>query len=131
MLLFTYSYMEQIRELSQVVTLVTIPRYLPVIMWPQYGDYKNPYVRKTIPCEKRNGKYFDLRSGQPVVKTDTMLEWNNLSGSYFRYPDGHELLVSRRIADKQLLLMAVHSEFNPTTMFLRQVVDRKEKEEQF
>ena len=119
--------MEQIRDLSQVVTLVTIPRYLPFLMQPQYGEYENRFIRKTTPCEKRNGLYYELRSGQPVQKTDDMLEWNNLSGSYFRYPDGLELLVSRRIADKQLMLMAVEDEFNPSDMVLRKVIERKEK----
>ena len=123
--------MEQIRELSQVVTLVTIPRYLPVIMWPQIGNYDNPHIIKLTPCEKRGKKYYDLRSGKPVVKTDTMLEWNNLSGSYFRYPDGRELLLSRRIADKQLLLMEVKDEFNPSTMVLRKIVDRKVNDEKY
>lgn len=123
--------MKQVKVMEKCVTLVTIPAHLPVIMWPQIGDYDSPYVLKTLPCEKKDGKYFNLRTGQEVKKADSMLEWTNLSGSYFRYPDGYELLLSKRFKDNKLLVFETDYQdgrkFHPESMLYRPIIEREEK----
>ena len=92
---------------GQVVTLVTYPEFLSVLEIPHFGEYDNPRILKLTPCAKDgNGKYTDLRSGKEVKKKPNMLEWLNLSGTVFTYPDGVNLLVSsnmmpRRVVDRR------------------------------
>ena len=64
---------------GEVVTLVTIPKFMPVIMWPGIGEYDYPHILKVQPCIKAKEKYFDLVSGTPVVRKDNMMEWKNLT----------------------------------------------------
>lgn len=115
--------MERKRVLEgSVVTLVTIPRFLPVIMWPQIGEYANKNIRKLQPCEVRNGKYYDLRTGKTVEKSENMLEWRNLSGTVFRYGNKKNyaeecLLISRRFENGRLILFSIKSgEITPMMM---------------
>ena len=120
--------MEKIKSVSSVVTLVRIPSFLPVIQWPQIGDYDNPFILQTIPCEKKQDKYFNLRDGKEIIKKQGMLEWLNLTGTVFSYPDGKKILLSRRYADKQLLLFDIaNHEFRPETMHICATILREEK----
>lgn len=115
---------------GEVVTLVAIPRFLPVIVWPSLGEYDHPKILETIPCEKRGDRYFNLKSGQEVVKTDDMLEWKNLSGSVFRYKSDHGysdeyLLISRRFENGKLVLLSLGANEITNSMMLRTVKKRK------
>lgn len=115
---------------GNVVTLVTIPKYLPVIVRPGIGDYNNPYIRKITPCEVINGEYRDIRTGAKVEKADNMLEWINLSGTVFCYKDQHNspkecLLISRRYADGKLLLLSIAPWQITPCMIPRKVRDRQ------
>lgn len=112
--------------IQSAVTLVTIPKFLSVILRPQIGEYESPYILSTIPCEKKDGKYFELRTGKEVKKTPDMLEWNNLTGTFFRYPDGYELLITRRFCDNKIVVMEPER-FDKNSMLLRQVINRSEK----
>ena len=118
---------------TQIVTLVTIPRFLPVIMRPGIGEYDSPYVIETMPCEKKNDRYFNLKSGQEVNKSSNMLEWLNLPGTVFRYKDDRgfcceNLLISRRYDNGRLLVLSVASSEVTNMMMLRTVRKRlKEK----
>lgn len=127
--------MKQVKVMENCVTLVTIPEFLPVLQRPQIGDYDNLFILQTLPCEKRNGKYYDLRSSTEVKKKSNMLEWKNLSGTFFRYPDGYELLLSRRYADNKLLVFEPDpwdkNRFHPEAMILRHIVRREEKKKLF
>ena len=92
--------------------MVTIPKFLPVIMRPGIGDYDNPYVLRTTPCEVVDGRYRDLRTGAVVEKKNNMLEWRNLSGTVFRFEhrrgfSNENLLISRRFEDGRLLLLSL------------------------
>lgn len=121
--------MKKIKTIESAVTLVTLPQFLPVLMWPHVGDYDNPYILRTIPCEKKNGHYFDLRSGEEVQKIKGMREWNNLSGSLFCYPDGYQLLLSRRYRDNKIMVFEPEEkQLSPLSTILRPVIHRKEKE---
>ena len=123
--------MERKRVLKgNVVTLVTIPKYLPVISWPQIGEYDNPYILALTPCEKVNEKYFNLLTGAEVKKEDNMLEWLNLPGTVFRYgnPKNYAekcLLTSRRYFEdrKQILFSITPNEITPY-MLERKVFSR-------
>lgn len=107
--------MKQMKTLrGNVVTLVTVPKFLPVLMRPGLGDYNHPYILKTIPCEVVKGEYFDLKTGEPVKKAENMLEWRNLSGTAFSFGKDDNLLVSRRYQDGKLLLFSLEaSEITP------------------
>lgn len=123
--------MKQVKVMENCVTLVTIPEFLPVLQWPKIGEYDNQFILKTTPCEKRNGKYYDIRSNTEVKKKDNMLEWPNLSGTFFRYPDGYELLLSKKFEDGKLLVLEPDRldsrRFHPQSMVLRKIVHRVEK----
>lgn len=105
--------MERKRVLSgKVVTLVTIPRMLPHLMRPSIGEYDHPFILKTTPCEVVDGKYYDLRTGSKVKKTENMYEWTNLSGTVFRYKNKRNfpdecLLTSRCFENGKLLLFSI------------------------
>ena len=120
--------MKHIKTIDKAVTLVTVPAVISLTMYPHIGAYKNPYILRTVPCEEKNGKFFDLRTGEQVQKTENTLVWSNLSGSFFRYPDGYELLLSRRYADNKLLVFEPEEKaFNPESMLFRPVIFREEK----
>lgn len=113
---------------GNVVTLVTIPRFLPVIMRPGLGDYNHPYILKTTPCEVVKGVYFDLKTGEPVKKAENMLVWHNLSGTAFSFGKDDNLLVSRRYRDGKLLLFSVESSEITPAMVLHKMRDRFREE---
>lgn len=121
--------MKEIKTIEKAVTLVTLPQYLPVIMRPRIGEYENPYVLRTRPCEKKQGKFFDLRTGEEIKKTTDMVEWNNLTGSLFRYPDGYELTLSRRYRDNKILVLEVGctDEHELHSFIPRPIIQRAEK----
>ena len=127
--------MEKKRILSgEVVTLVTIPRTLPHLMWPGLGEYNNPHILKTTPCELVDGKYYDLRTGNKVKKTENMLEWRNLSGTVFCYKNKHNfpterLLTARRFENNKLILFSVEKNEVTSCMVTRNVIDRQEKDD--
>ena len=110
---------------GEVVTLVTIPKFMPVIMRPGIGEYDYPHILKLQPCIKAKEKYFDLVTGNPVVRKDNMLEWKNLSGTVFCYPNEENLLISKSF-DRKLLLLSVSPDEITPTMIKRQVFDLRD-----
>ena len=126
--------MEKKRILGgEVVTLVTIPRMLPHLMWPGIGEYNHPYILKTTPCEVVDGKYYDLRTGNKVKKTENMLEWKNLSGTVFCYKNKHNfpterLLTSRGYENNKLILFSVEKSEVTPYMITRDVIERQVKD---
>lgn len=120
--------MKQVSMIDKAVTLVTVPSLLSFLSRPQHGDYDNPYILRTRPCAKKDGKFYDLRTGEQVIKTDEMLEWNNLTGSLFRYPDGYELLLSRQYTkEKAILVLEPENDYNPNSVIIRPVIHKVEK----
>ncbi len=119
---------------GEVVTLVTIPHMLPVIMRPGIGEYDHPYVIKTTPCEVVKGKYKDLRTGAKVEKKDNMLEWKNLSGTVFRYKNKRNfpeecLLTSRSFENGKLLLFSINPNEITPCMVAHTMRDRQAKDD--
>lgn len=82
---------------GKIVTIVTYPEYLSVLEVPHFGEYDNPRITKLTPCIKNNGKYCDLRTGREVKRSKNTQEWLNLSGTVFRYADGHNVLISKKL----------------------------------
>lgn len=119
--------MEKIKVLrGTVVTLIQIPEYTPVLQRPKIAEYDNPYIQGMIPCEKRDGKYFDLRTGVEVMKNSNTLEWTNLTGTLFSYRDGQNVLLSRRFADNKIMLFSVkEQEINKQSMIVRRVRNKR------
>ena len=113
---------------GEVVTLVTIPKFMPVIMWPGIGEYDYPHILKVQPCIKAKEKYFDLVSGTPVVRKDNMMEWKNLTGTVFCYPDDECLLISKSFDGKLLLLSVSPDEITPT-MIKRKVYEHRVRDD--
>ena len=114
---------------GEVVTLVTIPKYLPDTMIPHIGEYGNPYIVSLTPCEKVDNKYFNLRSGAEVKKEENMLEWLNLSGTVFRYgnPKNYAeecLLTSRRFENNKLILFSIAPAEITPMMIQRKVFEK-------
>lgn len=121
--------MKLVKVIDQAVTLVVVPPLYNVSMLPQIGDYANPHIIRTTPCAKKDGKFYDLRSGKEVFKDENTLEWNNLGGSCFCYADGYELLLSQRFEDKKLLVFElnpnrVSPEVQMNHVMLRPVINR-------
>lgn len=118
--------MEKIKELNgELVMLVMVPSFLSVLEYPHVGEYGNRFVLKTTACEKKNGKYLELRSGKPVEKDSNTLEWKLMTGNVIQYPDGKRILLSRRIfGGKVLALNIAKNEFHPETMILRPLIDK-------
>jgi hypothetical protein len=127
--------MERKRVLQgEVVTLVAFPQFLPVLMWPQIGDYDNPYITKLVPCEVRDGTYYNLRTNLEVKKSPSMLEWKNLSGSVFRYRNSRNrieenLLISRRFENGKLVVFDLLDNEITTTMVPRKIFEKKTKDD--
>lgn len=109
---------------GEVVTLVTIPKFMPVIMWPGIGEYDNPYILRVQPCIKAKEKYFDLATGNPVVRKENMKEWKNLTGTVFCYPDNECLLISRMYEGNKLMLFSISPDEITPTMIKREVFNR-------
>lgn len=114
---------------GEVVTLVTYPEYLDVLLVPHFGEYTNPRIVKLTPCVKKNGKYVDLRKGYKIEKTANTLEWRNLPGTVFRYEDGLNVLISRNFETKLLMCMEVNKREITNTMVVRKIFDYSKKKE--
>ena len=115
--------------LGEVVTLVTIPRFISDIMRPRLGEYDNPYILSLTPCEKVGDKYYNLLTRVEVKKEDNMLEWLNLSGTVFRYRNKKSypeecLLTSRRFENGKLILFSIAPTEITSMMIQRKVFSK-------
>ncbi len=112
---------------GDVVTLVTIPEFLPTLQVPHIGEYDSPFIMKLTPCEKRNGQYYDLRKGVEVKKSENMLEWLNLSGTVFSYEDGLLLLITKRFVNGHFMGIPISKNEVRSNMMPRKIFDRTKK----
>lgn len=103
---------------SKIVSLIFLPKDLSCTQRPGIADYKNPLIRKIIPClKKKDGNYYDLKDGKQIFPNEDTLEWAVYTGIVFAYPKNHNILISRRIADQALLSVSIDaSEFRPESM---------------
>ena len=104
---------------KKVVSLIQVSEHLPFNRRPHILDYENENIVHIFPCFKKGDKYTDLRTGEQIQKTDNMEEWDVLTGTVFQYPDGEKLLVSRRFADRKILILKTNEV--RSTMILRKV----------
>jgi len=121
--------MKEIKELrGKAVMLVKMPSNLSLLNYPRLGEYDNKYIINTRPCEKKGNRFFDLRTGDEIRKTENMLEWPVLTGNVFRYENGQNLLLSRRFADNRVLCLDIDpEEINEVTMIVRPLINRVRK----
>lgn len=105
---------------DKVVVLIQVSEHLPFNQRPHILDYENEHILHIFPCFKTvDGAYADLRTGKKMKKTENMEEWNVLTGTVFQYPDNKKFLISRRYADRQLLVL--ETDEVRSTMILRKV----------
>ncbi len=120
---------QKVLNTDKVVNLVF---YGPITSFnaiPAVLDYGHKNIQEIVPCCVRNGKYFNLRTGESVQKSGNVQEWPVLVGSVFQYEKENTMfLLSRRIANGKLMLIEIMpSEFHPETMFKIRVRKRKTK----
>ena len=102
---------------SKVVCLIKLPKDLPLNRYPYVLDYKNPVISQIIPCIQTGNSFCDVRSGEKVSVDDNTLMWHVSIGTVFNYPDGRKVLLSRQIANRELLLVEDSAfTFNPLSM---------------
>lgn len=63
---------------------------------PDVGDFAHWNLKKVIPCKVENGQYLDIRTGEQVSVQGNSQVWPLLTGTVLCYPDGKQLLLSRR-----------------------------------
>lgn len=63
---------------------------------PDVGDFAHWNLKKVIPCKVENGQYLDIRTGELVSVKGNSQVWPLLTGTVLCYPDGKQLLLSRR-----------------------------------
>ena len=110
-------------RIERFVVLVEIPDNLGISKYPKVLDYGNEYIVGITPAKEVGGEFFDLRSGAAVEKKDNHLVWPSLTGTVFSYPDGKNILLSRRYADGKLITREIDPKwgFHRDTMILRHV----------
>lgn len=110
-------------RIERFVVLVEIPDNLGISKYPKVLDYDNEYIVGITPVKEIEGEYFDLRSGEPIKKESNHLVWPSLTGTVFTYPDGKQILLSRRIVDGELITCEINNrwDFHPATMIPRRV----------
>ncbi|MBR1904626.1 MAG: hypothetical protein IJ824_05590 [Alphaproteobacteria bacterium] len=111
-------------EKEKFVVLVEIPDNLAYNKRPHVLDYANENIVHIQPCKKVSDQFFDVRSGEPVQKKANHLIWPSQTGTVFAYPDGKNILLSRRYADGKLITCEINPKwgFHPSTMVLRKVI---------
>lgn len=63
---------------------------------PDVGEFNHWNMKKVVPCVVENGKYIDIRTGELVSVQGNSQVWPLLTGTVLCYPDGKQLLLSRR-----------------------------------
>ena len=117
--------MDFLRKVQGVCTIVSVQpersgRY------PGLLEYASNMVKAIKPCEVRDGKYYDLRTGeeQTVGLNDEV--WPVFTGETFLYPDGEHILVTRFYdKNRSLGLMRLKGDYRPTSMGLIKVKEGK------
>ena len=110
-------------SIERFVVVVEVPDNLGISKYPRVLDYANENIVHITPAKEIGGELFDLRTDAPIRKDHNHLVWPSLTGTVFTYPDGKEILLSRRIADGKLITCEIKSkwDFHPTTMIPRRV----------
>ena len=63
---------------------------------PYVGEFNHWNMKKVVPCVVENGKYVDSRTGEQFSIQGNSQVWPLLTGTVLCYPDGKQLLLSRR-----------------------------------
>ena len=82
---------------------------------PKFGQYGSKKIAHITPCTVVNGHFRSWKTGKEV-KVGSGLVWPIYAGTMFRFPDGTQILLSRK-ANGELTLIHDIS-FNPTSMVL-------------
>ena len=70
-----------------------------------YGDFDSPYLAMFVPAIKEeDGSYTDLRTGNMIELAKNDEAWGVFPGSVFEYPDGEQILISRKINPERTVI---------------------------
>lgn len=110
-------------RIERFVVVVEVPDNLGISKRPHVLDYDNEHIVHITPAKEIGGEIFDLRTDMPVRRDHNHLIWPSLTGTVFTYPDGKQILLSRRIADGKLITCEINSkwDFHPESMIPRKV----------
>lgn len=119
---------QQVLASNEVVNLVFFGHISGFNSIPQVLDYGHRNIKEIVPCMVKDGKYFNLRTGQIVKKEGNVQEWPILTGAVLHYEGENTMfLLSRRIDNRKLMLIEIMpSEFHTQTMH-KILVKKKKK----
>lgn len=63
---------------------------------PDVGEFNHWNMKRVVPCVVEDGRYVDIRTGELVSVKGNSQVWPLLTGTVLCYPDGKQLLLSRR-----------------------------------
>ena len=83
---------------------------------PDVGDFAHWNLKKVIPCKVENGQYLDIRTGEQVSVKGNSQVWPLLTGTVLCYPDGKQLLLSRRFnQERGIMVLDITDTERPTS----------------
>lgn len=83
---------------------------------PDVGDFAHWNLKKVIPCKVENGQYLDIRTGEQIPVHGNSQVWPLLTGTVLCYPDGKQLLLSRRFnKEGSIMVLDITGTERPTS----------------
>lgn len=132
---FTIKNFLEMKKLEKNAKVVSLISYIS--LWGEKvdsADYNNPRITEVRPAiVSEDGKYTDLRTGEVIERTPSMLEWLLFPGNVVEYPDGKLFLISR-LADKERTRVIFAEDegnwrYSPTSMVKIEAFKREVKKE--
>lgn len=119
--------LKKVLNSNQVVNVVFFGHISGFNSIPQVLDYGHHNIKEIIPCTVKDGKYFNLRTGEPVQKKGNVTEWPVLTGAVLKYEGENTMfLLSRRYDNRKLMLIEImQSQFHPESMHIIPIRKRK------
>jgi hypothetical protein len=90
---------------------------------PYVGEFNHWNIRKVTPVYKNGEKFYDIRTGKPVLPKKNTKIWPLFTGTVLKYPNGQKMLLSRRFnAERSIVVLDITGEERPantTTLTVR------------
>ena len=72
---------------------------------PDVGEFGHWNIKKVHAVYKQGDKFLDIRTGKQVELGKNVLVWPIFTGTVLNYPDGKQLLLSRKFNKEQSILL--------------------------